>query len=244
MSRSLADQRRASERYGDIVQRISRGELDPGEVQAEFLRFAAEAGMEYARDLAELSSRYFLALLDIGRSYNDRFYEQVLPSARPMDSRPAPPEPRQVVLDLSGQLGREITTGFVIENKRSSPANISFVVSDCVDTSGGAPFRPPLTLEPQQLMLRPHHEAQIRLLLPLPPELFKAGHQYRAKIAVRGYDDLELFVKLAVQPAAEPATRASAATAPPGAQPARKKRTPTSRASKQRAQRREKKAEE
>jgi hypothetical protein len=218
-ARSLADQRRAAERYNDLLQRMQHGELDEQQVRDEFLRFARDESAQYARDLAQLSLNFYTALLDLGRAYNDRFFDQVLHGrareAQAGNGRPAASGPRQVTLDLRGAAGQEATAGFVIENRREAPADITFMVADFVDAAGGSPFRPPLQIQPAWLNLGPHAEAGVTLRLPLPPELFVPGHNYHTKVVVHGYDDLELLLNVNVEAPGEPATRVSAVVTPP-----------------------------
>jgi hypothetical protein len=215
------------------MQRVARGELSEQQVREEFLRFAAEAGTRYATDLAQLSVSYYTALLDLGRVYNERFYDQVLPGhsyPTPPANEPAARAPRQVELPLRGPLGHEAAAGFVIENKHSTPADITFVFMDFVEAASGRRFRPLLQLQPAQLTLGPDEEAEIRLRVPLVPDQFAAGHHYHSKIAVHGYDALELVLNLTVDPAPEPATRVAAVQSSTTATPAGERPAPSKRA--------------
>jgi hypothetical protein len=227
-ARSLADQQRAAERYTDLMQRVAHGELSEPEVREAYLSFASEAGARYASDLAQLTLGYYTALLDLGRAYNEHFYERVLrgqPHPAQAGNGQAASPPRQVQLDLRGAVGQEAVAGFVIENTHSHRAEISFLFSDFVDVASGRPFRPLLQLQPAQLSLGPDEEAEVRLRLPLASDQFAAGRQYRSKIVVHGYDALELLLNVMVDPASEPATRIAVAhtsptAAPPAEQPA------------------------
>src|ERR671933_2303675 len=77
-SRSIAEQMRAAQRYNELAQRFGRGELLKPAVAEEYLRFLQGETTQYARNLAMLSLNYYNALIELGRSYNDCFYEQVL----------------------------------------------------------------------------------------------------------------------------------------------------------------------
>jgi hypothetical protein len=208
-ARSVSEQTRAFQRYNDLMQRMLRGELNDPQVREDYLRFVREETTRYANDLAQLSLSYYSALLELGRNYNDRFFEQVLhrrePETHAGHGGEAANKPRQVMLDLRGAAGQEIAASFLIENKYATQAEISFVVSDCVDMAGGSPFRPPLQLVPTQFSLGPHEEAGVTIRLPLVRELFIPGHQYLVTVVVRGYDQLELIIRVAVDPAAETA---------------------------------------
>lgn len=217
-TRAWEDQRRAAERYSELVQRMASGELDAQALRDETMRFASEEYGRYAGEMAQLSLSYYAALLDLSRAYANRFFDQMLPSGAPevraRNGQAARAEPRQVSLELRGPVGGEATAGFVIENKRDAPADIAFVVSDCVDLASGSAFRAPLLVQPPWLTLGPQAEAEVRLQLPLPPELFVPGRQYRAKVAVHGYEELELIVTIGVEAAVEPATRVTAVATP------------------------------
>ncbi len=219
-ARSVADQTRALQRYNELMQRVLRGELNDPQLREEYTRFAQEESARYASDLAQLSLNYYGALLELGRSYSDRFFDQMLhnrePRAAAGDGAAAAVTPRQVTLELRGTAGQEAAAAFVIENKRDAPAEITFLASEFVDTAGGQPFRAPLQIQPVQLSLEPHGEAEVRLRLPLLRELFSPGHQYQATVVVRGYDELELILSVRVNPGDEPPPQAS----PLGASPA------------------------
>jgi hypothetical protein len=241
-TRSVAEQARALQRYNELVQRALRGEFNDPQFREDYLRFATEESSRYVRDVAQLSLNYYQALLDLGRSSSERFFEQMLhgsmgsskqshePEAPPADgAAAAPSKPRQVTLELQGAAGQEATASFVIENQRDAPAEISFLVSDFVDAAGGPSFRAPLRLEPPQLSLGPRAEAQVKLRLPLPGDLFTPGHSYVATVVVRGYDELELILRLRLAPAAQPAAEApprdeTAVGAPEAEAPAKRPR--------------------
>jgi hypothetical protein len=242
--RSVADQARALQRYNELMQRVLRGELTGPQVSEEYTRFAREQSTRYANDLTQLSLGYYSALLELGRSYSDHFYDRVLRSQPP----PAPPAagaaraPRQVSLALQGAAGEEAALSFVIENKHSTPAEISFVVSEFVDAAGGDPFRASLRFQPEQFALGAHEEAVVTLRLSVLPELFVPGHHYRSTVVVRGYDELELVLNLTVpaarastdQPVAEPPAPAESPPAEQLAARARAKKAGNGRAKRSR----------
>lgn len=214
-ARSVADQARALQRYNDLMQRVLRGDLNDPQLREEYARFAREESTRYAGDLAQLSLSYYSALLELGRNYSDRFFDQMLHSRGSQatgDGGEATVKPRQVTLELHGAVGQEAAASFVIENKHGTPAEISFLVSEFVDAAGGSPFPAPLQIQPAQLSLGPHEEAEVKLRLPLPRELFVPGHQYRTTVVVRGYDGLELILSVRLKPGDEAASQA-----PPGA---------------------------
>jgi hypothetical protein len=201
--RSVTEQARAIERYRDLVQRVVRGELDEQTVREEYMNFAREETTRYISNFATLSLSYYNALLELSRAYNDRFFEHVLGTATNGNvTAPRATQPQQVEMELHALVGQNITSSFVIENKRTEIAEISFLISEFVGPPGTAPFRPPLQLNPPRFTLDPRGERVVTLHLPLLPELFTPGQRYTAKIIVRGYDDMELI--LSVLPEALP----------------------------------------
>src|SRR5215212_7661038 len=77
-TRSVAEQARTAQRYSELLQRLGRGELVTRSLGDEFARFVREETTRYARNLATLSFSYYNAVETLSRSYNDRFFEQVL----------------------------------------------------------------------------------------------------------------------------------------------------------------------
>jgi len=222
-TRSVAEQARALQRYNELMQRALRGEFNDPQFREDYLRFATEETNRYARDAAQLSLNYYQALLDLGRSSSERFFEHVMHSrpaeAPPGDGADAAHPPRQVTLDLQGAAGQDAVAAFVIENQRESQAEISFQVSEFADVAGGPSFRAPLVLEPAQLSLGPHEEAQVKLRLPLAAELFAPGHSYVATVVVRGYDELELILRLRLAPPAAASAQTPSQAESAGAEP-------------------------
>ena len=195
--RSVTEQARALERYRELVMRVTRGELNEQTVLEEYMRFARDETTRYVRNLATLCLSYYNALLELTRTYNDRFFEQLLGTGANGNAPPAqatPPE--RVEVELRAPVGQTLTGSFIVENKRTEMAEISFLISEFVGPQGSAPFRPPLQLKPPRFTLGPREERAVALELPLLPELFAAGQHYRAKIVVRGYDDLELILNI------------------------------------------------
>lgn len=214
-SRSAGEQLRALQRYGDLLQRMARGELDEQAVREEYLRFTSEAAERYVRQLTTLSLSYYNALLELNRAFTDQFFNQVFggPAER---ERPAPPR-RRVEIELVAPLGETASASFVVENKRLETAEISFIVSEFAGPAGTSPFRPPLQIQPPRFMLGPREERVVTLSLPLVEGLFTPGERYTATVIVRGYDDLELglLVEAEPPPPTEPEVRVRPAEEPP-----------------------------
>jgi len=188
---------RASESYKALVQRIANGEIDEQTVREEYMRFTREETTGYIRKLASLSLNYYNKLIEIKCTYTDRFFDHILGIAVGVDaSSPKASPPQRLEMELRGFVGQNITSSFVVENKRTERVEISFLVSEFAGPTGTAPFRPPLQLKPPRFTLDPREEYAVTLMLPLLPELFAPGQHYTANIIVRGYDDMELILNV------------------------------------------------
>lgn len=236
-ARSLAEQMRALQRYQELAQRVARGELSEQRLREEYLRFAQEESARYARNLAALSLNYYGALIDLSRGYNDRLFDQMLGNAASSDNNSKPPAapPRRVEMELHAPAGQDAIGAFVIENKRSEPADISFIISEFAGAPGTATFRSPLQIQPARFSIGPFEERVVTLQLPLHAQMFTPGQRYRATVIVRGYDDLELgltawadpvadAIESVAQPSAEPATEARPVISAPADSPAARRK--------------------
>lgn len=213
-ARSLQDQLRSAQRCNEWVQRFGRGELFKKSVRDDYLRFLNDETADYARNVTSLSVNYFKELIDLNRTYNDSFFEQVL-GAPPTDNAAESPAPRQnrsaevlyrhVEIELRGIVGMEATRTFIIESKRAEVAEISFLVSDFVGADSTAPFRPQLEFQPARFTLNPGEERVVTLRLQLDSEKFVSGQRYTATALAHGYDDLELGLVVLPEKAETPA---------------------------------------
>ena len=123
---------------------------------------------------------------------------------------------------------------FVVENAQSRLEEITFLVSEFVDMAGQGPFRPPLSIDPPRLALRPETEAEVIIRLPLLAELYPRQALW-ATVTVRG-QDLELVLHALADEATEEAAVPPAANrlptpaAPPPVLSGRPRRTSRSAA--------------
>lgn len=197
VTRAVREQVQTTQRYGELLQRVARGEVDPKTLRAESARFAREETARFARSLATLSISYFNTLLELSRTHNERFIEQVLGAATQADKAGAAPatpsRPHQIEVDLHAPLGEEATGAFVVENRRTTTVEMSFLVSE-FSATGAAPFRPPLQIEPPRLALEPGEEEIVTCKLPLLPDLFKLNKCYAARIAVSGGEPMQVIL--------------------------------------------------
>jgi hypothetical protein len=78
VTRAVREQVQTTQRYGELLQRVARGEIDPKTLRTQSVRFAREETTRFARSLATLNISYFNTLLELSRTHNERFIEQVL----------------------------------------------------------------------------------------------------------------------------------------------------------------------
>jgi hypothetical protein len=195
-ARSVNDQVRAAQRYRELLEQVATGELDAAAVRAQYDRLVQEQSAELARQVGELSIRFYQSILDLNRAYVDRLFDQLRVVRPPPDedgrTAAAPPAPAPPIeLGLRGRVGETVETSFVVENKRAEAADIAFLLSEF--TGGeGEPFRVPLELDPPRFRLVGYGERAVALRLALTADLFAPGRRYRAEMLVRGNDDLVL----------------------------------------------------
>ena len=194
ISRSATDNMQNLQRFGDMLRRMSRGNVDQETIREEFLEFAHDESERYVRDLTRVGLNFYNTLLELNRHYNDRFFSQVFEeNYRYRDVPDAEPaRPRTVQMELHGPLGEEAVRSFVIENKQNEPVSVSFLVSEFTDEANTISFRPPLQLYPARFTLRPGDEHVVNLQIPLLKEFFVPAQRYSATVVVSGYDDLVL----------------------------------------------------
>jgi hypothetical protein len=203
-ARSLADQMRAAQRYRALLEQVAAGEIDAVQLRTEYDRLITEQSAKLANELTALGVNYYRAVLDLNRESVERLFDDLVSGVR--SSRPteegaaaaeAPSSPRQVELRMEGRPGGVVETGFTIENNRLEPADVVFLVSDFVDDTV-EPFRASLELDPPRLTVPPGEEREVRLRLELDPALFVPDRQYVAQVLVRGTDELEIRLVVAV----------------------------------------------
>ena len=183
-----------------MIQRFGRGELLKQPVRDDYVRFVGEETVQYVGNMASLSLDYYKEVFELGRTFNEKFFEQMTAgAARNADgaasatgSAPATISNRRVEIELQGAVGQEAARTFILESKQTQATDISFLISDFTGPQGTTPFRANLDFQPARFTLSPGEERVVTLRLPLDDKLFVAGLSYAATAVVRGYDDLEL----------------------------------------------------
>ena len=209
ISRSATDQLHDLQRFEDLLRRSLHGEIDQAKLRDEYLRFAQQESMRYINDLTRVGLSFYNTLVELNRHYNDRFYERVLQDTS-VGSVPEAEKsgPRVVSMELHGPVGGEAVHSFMIENQRTEPMTVSFLVSEFSDEKGTTTFRPSLQLSPARFNLRPGEERRVNLRIPLLPEFFIADQVYTATIVVSGFEGLQLRLRAWADAVRESTTQA------------------------------------
>lgn len=198
ISRSANDQLHNLQRFEEMLRRAGRGDVDSNLLREEYLRFAREESLRYISDLTRVGLSFYNTLLELNRNYNDRFFQHAFGADRSqgMPNGAEKSGPRVVAMDLHAPLGAEAIQSFVIENQRTEPVSVSFLVSEFSNEAGDASFRPPLLLTPARFAMRPAEERRVTLQIPLLPEFFVIGQIYTATIIVSGFENLHLRLRV------------------------------------------------
>lgn len=243
ITRSATDQLYNLKRFEELLRRAASGGLDGPALREEYLNFAREESTRYINDLARVGLSFYNTLLELNRHYNDRFFEQVTQARRSQDaaagvdrngSGTEPGQPHVVTMELHAALRAEAARTFILENRRTEPVQVSFLVSEFTSENGAESFRSPLQLNPARFSMRPGEEHPVRVQIPLLPEFFTPGQVYTATVVVSGFENLQLHLRvwaerepeasISVAPEPEPQTdrgRSSATTAGQRPPPAR-----------------------
>jgi hypothetical protein len=63
LSRSATDNMRNLQRFGDMLRRVSRGDVDQETIREEFLEFARDESERYVRDLTRVGLNFYNTFL-------------------------------------------------------------------------------------------------------------------------------------------------------------------------------------
>lgn len=211
------------EKYVKILSGMSKGKFKDPKFQQRVADFSKNEAGEFMRNLMQLNLNYYSVLMNMSADFTNRVFESVFQSspdakAQPTEA-PAPP-PTKSAIELSGRQGDVLMASFVIENKKQSPADISFEVSK-LSTNGKTPaIKPQAEFEPASFVLQPGEERTIHFRLKL-TEKYKANSIYRGEVGVKGIPGMEMDLNVSVLPK----TQQKPAGKKPTQKPAAKKTT-------------------
>lgn len=215
VTRSAAEQARAAQRYGELLTRLGRGDLFQPAVRDAYWRFVQEESGRYLQSLANLSLDYYRALFDLARASSDRFFADVMGSGPGhVTAEPVPDSPRRVELHMRAPAGGVATGSFILQNKRATDAEVSFLASEFIGPGGIAQSVAGLEFDPARFILRPGEDRLVVVRLPLSSDLFSPGERYTCTVVVQGYNELALGLEVLVSGPGDPAAAARASISP------------------------------
>lgn len=179
---------------GEWRERTKRAQWDSLYAYGDLLTRVVPDG--WPRRLADLNVRYFEEVLKGTQALTDQWFdavERVVPT-RPADHRERADgvrSPRLIPMSLHATVGETARGSISLRNNEQVETEISFLVSDFTSNDGRS-IRPVVTVLPERFVLGPYDERVVVIEVQLEPDLFPPGQLFRAAVAVRGYDNLEL----------------------------------------------------
>jgi hypothetical protein len=184
LARRWATQRlSAVQAYGRILSDYGSGRSSGSAAAGAYAKLVAEETVRYSADAIGVAADLATALV-----------------RQAGGARQPPSSPQRPIQDLeiSGPLGDIASAEFVLRNPHDQPVSLSFAASNFTSEKGET--KGTVTIEPAQLVLAAGGEQAISVMAMLDPEIFSAGGRYSANVAITGFDDLVVRVRLDVLP--------------------------------------------
>jgi hypothetical protein len=184
LARRWAGQRLAAvQAYGRILGDYSAGRANAATTAGAYARLAAEEVVRYPADAIGIATDFAAAVFrEAGRN----------------TSSGAPRDPPVRDLEMAGPLGGEASAEVRLHNPHERAATLSFAATPFSGRAGTLPAT--VAVEPPELVLPAGDEQPIVLRAVLDPDVFEAGGSYTASVAISGFDDLMVRVRLSVLP--------------------------------------------
>lgn len=188
LARRWATQRLAAvQSYGRILADYGEGRSSSRAAVGALVKLAAEEAVRYPSDAVALAADYAAAAarrvgVDLGAETSETLGDR---SASPIRD-----------LSLTGVLGGEALGEFFLKNPHGREVSVSFAASDFEGPGGEIDAK--VALEPEAFVLEADEERRVRLSVFLDPKRFAAGHRYGASVAIVGFNDMLLRIRLAV----------------------------------------------
>jgi hypothetical protein len=184
LARRWAGQRlKAVQAYGKILADYGAGRSTSAGAAGAYAKLVAEEGVRYSTDAIGIATDFATAL--------------VRKAGGTVQTEPVVEPPVQD-LEIAGPLGGEASAEFRLRNPHDQPATLSFVAGNFAGTAGKSAAT--VTVEPADLVLGPGEEQPVTVRAALDPKAFAVGGRYMANVAITGFDDLVLRVRLTVLP--------------------------------------------
>jgi hypothetical protein len=185
LARRWANQRLAAvQSYGRILADYGQGRSTSRAALGAFAKLAAEEAVRYPTDAIGIATDYAAAMakragVELGA---DLAAVKTAPPVRD--------------LELSGPLGGEASGAFFLKNPHERAVTLSFFSTNFTGPAGEAPVS--VMLDPAQVQLAAGEEREIHVAVALDRTAFAAGQSYSANVAVTGFDEMVLRVRLTV----------------------------------------------
>ena len=185
LARRWANQRlEAVEAYGRIIADYGAGRMTTRAAAGAYARLVVKETVSYSSDAVGLLSSLTTALVE---------------SAGGGKSAAAPGGASTVQdLELSAPAGGVASASVVLHNPHDRPATLSFVAGPFVGPTGELSIRP--AVEPPKVELAPRSEQAVTVSAAVDAAVFEPGRNYTSNIAILGFDDLVLRVRLSALP--------------------------------------------
>ena len=198
--------------YGELRQRIARGEWDETWVNEQYVQYASEQGPRYRKQLADLGASYQRALTDLSREWSERFYARLeagdggRAAAGPVSSADGP-----LTLEIRGILGTEAIGPLALLNRHQVPIPITFDLGEVVGDQGRLPYHV-VRIDPEAPVLAPGEQREVQVRAALIEGLYEAGRSYRMALSINGRERTDVMLTIRVD---HPAPDAGSASTPP-----------------------------
>ncbi len=184
LARRWAQQRLvAVQAYGRILADYGAGHSTNAGAAGAYARLVAEEAVRYPGEALSLVTDFATALV---REAGGKV-------------EAASPKPAHIQdLEITGSIGSSASTEFLLKNPHASSARLKFVTSTFTGADGDT--LAPVMVDPAEVMLAAGAEHLIKLSVAVDEGAFEAGRRYMANVAITGFDDLILRVRLSVLP--------------------------------------------
>lgn len=187
LARRWATQRLAAvQAYSRILSDFGQGRSTGQAAAAAYAKLAAEEAVRYPADAVGIAVDFASALarkagvkLDVAKVSTDR--------VSPIQD-----------LEISGVLGGVATGEFLLSNPHDRSVDLSFITTSFSGPSGEAGER--VMVEPATLTLQAGEHQMITVMARLDPDAFLPGGRYLANVAISGFDEMVVRVRLTVLP--------------------------------------------
>jgi hypothetical protein len=185
LARRWATQRlNAVQAYGRILADFGAGRSTSSAAAGAYARLVAEEAVRYPADAIGLATDFAAALVRKAGGKLETFGEAQAPFQD---------------IEMSGPLGGTATAEFALRNPHDRSVSLGFVAGAFSCQTGETSAT--VVVTPSHLDLAPGDEQTVTLTANLDPKVFETGGRYTANVAITGFDDLVLRVRLTVLPA-------------------------------------------